>query len=227
MSHARLTKAVLQWASLAVPTILGIPHYMKAIVFDFGNVIAYFDHRIATRRIEAFSKRTGDEILKHIFGSNIEDDYEAGRITSAQFLQRVREFCEVDSSDDVLARIFAEIFWPNHEIVPILASLSQRYRLILGSNTPELHALWFRSQFAQALDYFDDLVLSYRIGARKPSPPFFAQCVRRARSSPAQCVFIDDLPANVAGARKCGLHGIVYKNVPDLRRHLARLGIWT
>lgn len=200
---------------------------MKCIVFDFGNVLAYFDHRIAARRLEPHAQRTGDEVLRFLFGSRVEDDYEAGRITSTEFLRIVRDYCAPSCDDAMLARIFCEIFTPNLEIAPFLRALSPRYKLLLGSNTPELHAQWFRSQFASVLEHFDHLVLSYRIGARKPTPRFFAHCVAVARCEPPQCVFIDDLPANVAGARAFGMHGIVYHGITDLRRRLANLGIWT
>jgi FMN phosphatase YigB (HAD superfamily) len=38
-------------------------------------------------------------------------------------------------------------------------------------------------------------------------------------------VFIDDLEANVAGARLLGWHGIVYTGTADLRRRLGDLGV--
>jgi FMN phosphatase YigB (HAD superfamily) len=38
-------------------------------------------------------------------------------------------------------------------------------------------------------------------------------------------LFIDDLLANVAGARACGWQGIVYRRGADLARELAELGV--
>jgi hypothetical protein len=38
-------------------------------------------------------------------------------------------------------------------------------------------------------------------------------------------VFIDDLPANVAGAVACGWHGIVYLDAEDLVARLRQLGV--
>ena len=59
----------------------------------------------------------------------------------------------------------------------------------------------------------------------KPAAAFFDACLRLAGCAPEECVFIDDLPANVAGARACGWHGIVYTDAPDLRQQLAGLGV--
>lgn len=108
------------------------------------------------------------------------------------------------------------------ELVP---QLRGRYRLLLGSNTTELHSRRFRQQFADVLSHLDALVLSYEIGARKPKAAFFEHCRRVAGCAPQECLFIDDLEANIAGARACGLQGIVYRSNANLREHLTRLGI--
>jgi FMN phosphatase YigB (HAD superfamily) len=39
-------------------------------------------------------------------------------------------------------------------------------------------------------------------------------------------VFIDDLEANVAAARACGWHGVVYRSPGDLAARLAELGVF-
>ena len=95
----------------------------------------------------------------------------------------------------------------------------------MGSNTNELHARQFLEQFADRLQHFDALVLSHKIGVRKPKAGFFEHCIRLAECAPAECLFIDDLAANVAGARACGWQGIVYTSFPDLRQQLMALGI--
>ncbi len=73
--------------------------------------------------------------------------------------------------------------------------------MLLGSNTNEVHAQQFRRQFAEVLSHFDALVLSYEIGQRKPNAGFYAHCQELAQAAPHEIVFIDDLPANIAGAR--------------------------
>jgi putative hydrolase of the HAD superfamily len=93
------------------------------------------------------------------------------------------------------------------------------------SNTNELHAVHFRRQFADTLAHFDVLVLSHEVGIRKPCAEIYAHCQNLAGSEPRQCLFIDDLPANIEAARACGWHGIVYHRGLDLRRELHKLGI--
>ena len=74
-------------------------------------------------------------------------------------------------------------------------------------------------------DYFDALVLSHQVGLRKPRPEMFAHALQLARCRAEECLLIDDLPANVAGAKACGWQGIVYRGAEELRRELAEHGV--
>ena len=103
--------------------------------------------------------------------------------------------------------------------------LKPHYRLLLGSNTSELHARQFTKQFADTLRHFDELVFSYEIGVRKPDRGFFEHCLRKANCEPAECLFIDDMPANVAGAKSCGWEAIVYTDFQSLHTELLGFGI--
>jgi putative hydrolase of the HAD superfamily len=198
---------------------------IKTVVFDFGNVIGYFDHQLTLKRLTAHSDLSADALLAAFNWSQLEDNYESGRLSTAEFLQRLRTIGQLRCADELLAEAWSDIFWPNPEVCALLPVLKPRYRLLLGSNTNDLHARQFRRQFAEPLRYFDALVLSHEIGVRKPRAGFFQHCQELAQCAPEECLFIDDLPANVAGAKALGWQGIVYTGIDDLRARLAALGI--
>jgi glucose-1-phosphatase len=143
----------------------------------------------------------------------------------AEFRSVVRQRCRVTCSDAQLDRAIADMFTPNDDVCSLVPALKPRYRLVLLSNTNELHALHFRQQFAETLAHFDALVLSHEVGLRKPCADIYAHCHKIAGATPRQCLFIDDIPANIEAARACGWQGIVYHRGLDLRRELRRLGI--
>jgi HAD superfamily hydrolase (TIGR01509 family) len=198
---------------------------IRTLILDFGNVIGYFDHRRATARLADETGLPEPFWRRHLVDPALEDEYESGRLTSAQFLAHVLQRTGATLSNAYLQQVYADIFWPNEDVCALVARLHGRYRLLLGSNTTELHAVRFREQFADTLRLFDRLILSYEVGTRKPKAAFFEECVRWSGGPADECVFIDDLHANVAGARACGLHGIVYQTFPDLLRQLAELGV--
>jgi putative hydrolase of the HAD superfamily len=198
---------------------------IKTIVFDFGNVVGFFDYDISTGRLARHSHLSADDIRRFIYGGELEDAYESGRITSAEFVRRVREGCGLTCPDDVLMPAFADMFWPNPKVCALVPRLKPQYRLLLGSNTNELHARYFLKQFEETLRHFDGLVLSHEVGARKPRPEFFRHAERLAGCAAHECLFIDDLPANVAGARALGWQGIIYGSGCDLPSELAKAGV--
>lgn len=198
---------------------------MEAIVFDFGKVIGFFDHGRALQKLARHTDMSPAEMLATVYSGSLEDAFESGRISSEEFLAQMHRLCRLRCSKDELATVFVDIFWPNEDVCALLPQLRGRYKLLLGSNTNELHARHFRRQFADVLGNFETLVLSHEIGERKPHAGFYEHCVRRAGCAPSQCVFIDDLPANVAGARAFGLHGVVYQGIADLCQQLKSLGV--
>jgi putative hydrolase of the HAD superfamily len=198
---------------------------VKTIVFDFGNVIGYFDHWLPTNRLAPHAGIPAEAIHAFLWDSPIEDDYEAGRIGTSEFLRRVRDHCRLTCSDEDLAAAYEDIFWPNPDVIALLPAFKPRYRLLLASNTNDLHARKFLAQFAEPLRLFDALILSHEAGARKPRREFFQHCQRKAGCEAHECLFIDDLTRNVEGAREHGWHGIVYQSVDDLRRRLLEHGV--
>jgi glucose-1-phosphatase len=198
---------------------------IRALVFDFGNVVGYFDHYRTLNRLASFTDLTPEAMYEAVCVSELAEAFESGRLTAADFLSRLRVLCRLQCDEKVLSAACADIFWPNPEVCALVPGLRSRYRLLLGSNTNEIHARQFRRQFAAVLSHFHHLVLSHEIGVRKPRPEFFEHCQRLAGYPAAECVFIDDLPANIEGARACGWHGIVYTSTPDLHARLGELGV--
>jgi putative hydrolase of the HAD superfamily len=198
---------------------------IQTIIFDFGKVIAFFDHGLITKRLAPHGDLPADLLHAFLFGGRLEDEYESGRLSTADFLAQLRAKACLRCTDDELIAGYADIFWPNPDVCALVPRLKPRYRLLLASNTSELHSKQFRRQFADTLSFFDGEVLSHEVGARKPSAAFFRRCLQMAGCPASACVFIDDLLANVAGAQACGLHGLVYSGIDDLTRGLIALGV--
>lgn len=200
-----------------------------ALIFDFGNVVAFFDYRKACDVYGRQLGISGEEFLARVRGlgfSELVQQYESGRIDSRAFSKAVCALASLEIPHEDFATAWSDIFELNEPVAQLVAELKARgYTLILGSNTNDLHAAQFRSQFAPTLAHFDHLVLSYEIGHIKPSASFYHACADAAGSEPASCVFIDDLAENVEGARAAGLSSLLFRDVPTLRSELLGLGV--
>jgi glucose-1-phosphatase len=199
---------------------------MKTIFFDFGNVIASFDHRRATRRFARRSELTEAEIFAAIYDGSLEGDFESGQLTVDEFLRTATVGISYRGSTEDFAREFVDIFSANQEIVALLPRLVHHgFRLVLASNTNPLHFEFFRMKFAEPLKYFHALGVSFEAGARKPQPEFFAHCQRLAGCKPSEALFIDDIQKNVEGARAFGWDAVQYVDYPQLAVELRDRGI--
>lgn len=75
---------------------------------------------------------------------------------------------------------------------------------------------------------FDDQFYSSEVGLAKPDPAFFAHIVEQLGVPAETALFVDDVPANVDGARAAGLHAEVFEHdagVAELDRILEAYGL--
>ncbi len=206
-------------------------HDRPALIFDFGNVVARFDYARSCAILGSRLGLSGEQLLRKAQEAGLTalvQRYESGRMRGEDFSKAVCQLVGLDLPHGEFAEAWADIFWLNEPVARLVAWLNSRgYSLVLGSNTNEIHAAHFRHQFAETLDHFDHLVLSFEIGEIKPSAGFFQACARAAGRSPEDCIFIDDIEENIQSARALGMTGIRY----DPRQHqvlpeeLVRLGI--
>jgi putative hydrolase of the HAD superfamily len=70
---------------------------------------------------------------------------------------------------------------------------------------------------------FDAVVLSAEVGMRKPEPRIFQHAAGLLCLAPAECVFIDDVKANVDAAIACGMTGVWHTDPVSTARALTQL----
>ena len=55
----------------------------------------------------------------------------------------------------------------------------------------------------------------WEIGSRKPDSKAYQIAAEALGLTPAQCVFVDDLPVNVDAAKELGMTGILMSDAPE------------
>jgi putative hydrolase of the HAD superfamily len=200
---------------------------VRTIIFDFGNVLGFFDLHKAARQLAAYARpgvMPGD-IHAYFYSSELEPRFEVGDLTSVQVITLLRERFGLAGSDEQLALAYADMFTPNESVCNLIPALRGRYRLALLSNTNDLHYRHFRQQFAETLDLLHIHFVSHEVGLRKPDPRLYRHVQRRLECDGHECLFVDDLQANIAAAHACGWQGIVYQRGADLRQKFEEAGI--
>jgi len=118
--------------------------------------------------------------------------------------------------------IWVRILRANEEILPLLERLKASHKLVLGSNTDEIHHTYCQ-QHVEALAQFDESFLSFQMGLLKPDPQFFLHILNELGAGPTDCVFIDDTTENVDSARSVGMTGLQFTGNDNLQSSLTAI----
>lgn len=183
---------------------------IKTFIFDLGKVIVNFDHSRIIKRIEQSCDLKSDEIYKIVFTSTTVRDYETGKISSLDFYSEVKKLLNLRMNFTE----FADAWNSTFDMEPILSekfieSLSKSYRLLVLSDTNELHFEFIKANFP-IMHFFDDYVLSYQIDAVKPDPKIFLAAIEKANCLPEECFFTDDRSGNIEGAQSVGINALQF-----------------
>jgi HAD superfamily hydrolase (TIGR01509 family) len=194
------------------------------IIFDLGKVILDFDPRAITRRLSGTFKIPEKRIHEVIYGGELESLYDRGKMSSRDFYQDVVRSLGVDLSFREFRDMWTRIFTCNDGVCDVIQALKKRNRLLLLSNTNEMHFEYAVRTF-DILNVFDDHILSYRVGERKPHPEIYLAALRTADCPADECTYIDDIEEYVLAARQAGMHGIVFRDAQQLQKELSAVGI--
>jgi putative hydrolase of the HAD superfamily len=201
---------------------------MTTLILDLGNVIAFFDHRAACRQLAALASTGADEsrVYGAIFKTPLEEDFDCGRISPEQFVGALRTTIASTAPDEAIARAWCDIFRLNDDVASLLPAIQlSPLRLVLASSTNALHFQWVTSRFPTAFEAFDEFVVSFEVGARKPDQAFFNEVLTAAAAPAHECMYIDDRPEYVHAAREMGMSGAVYGPGVRLAKALEDVGI--
>lgn len=198
---------------------------IRAILFDLGNTIVPFDFQRGYARMEQHCQWTASEIPKRIAQTGLVPKFETGDVEPKEFVARLCTELGLRMSHEEFCDLWTSIFLSGM-LIPesLLASLAERYRLVLVSNTNAIHFGMVREKYP-LLRHFHELVLSHEVGAAKPSPRIYREAIARAGCAPDECLFIDDIEMCVEGARREGMDAIRFESLSQLERDLSARGI--
>lgn len=197
----------------------------KAILFDLGRVLINFDYWRGYRALEGLCPHLAEEIPRRISASGLVERFETGLIEPHDFVDQMCVTLDMKVGYDQFSEIWSSIF--TDILIPesMLEGLKRRYRLVLVSNTNALHFEMLRETCGHLLRHFDDLVLSYEVGAMKPRPEIFQIAVDRAGCRPEECFYTDDIVAYIEGAKRMGIDAVMFESRVQVEGEMRLRGI--
>jgi len=198
---------------------------VKAIIFDLGRVLVPFDFSRGYDRMAAMCPYPASEIPERLRQTDLVARFEGGEFAPEDFVARMSAILELNGSYQEFCEIWSSVFLP-YTLIPesLVESLHHRYRLVLLSNTNAIHFSMIRQNYP-ILNHFDSYVLSYEVGAMKPSPVIYQEAIKHAGCRPEECFFTDDIPAYIEGARREGIDAVQFENHVQIERELRSRGV--
>ena len=189
--------------------------------------------------------RPSSDPFRHLYGKLFDGDEAAmeeflATVCTAEWIRQQDMGLPVADAVALLARRFPDhaplieaydkrwqeiLAGPIEDSVSVLDDLRQRGVPLYGlTNLPgeKFPALMERLDF---LDWFEDVVVSGAVGIAKPDPEIYLHLLETYHLVSESTLYIDDVEANVEGAKALGFVGLYFQSPANLRADLVELAL--
>lgn len=182
------------------------------LIFDIGNVLIDFD---LPRLLQMISKNSRVPI-EDLRGTWTHEDtvaVETGQIDPRDHYRTYAGSIGLEWSYDVWKRVWMDIYSINETGMTLIKEYRAKgFPLYILSNLAEYNKEAIEMKFKNFFKPFTGSFFSYELGLHKPDPEIFLSVCSMIKTPPEKCIFIDDLPENVHGARSIGMRAIQFKS---------------
>ena len=199
---------------------------IKNVVLDVGRVLVAWQP-LDTMRGLGFSEEIITDLDAALFKSGIWNETDRGVLTDEEFL-------ELASRNAPAYEKEIRLFWNNidkaiwqlpYAKTWIRAMKKAGYHVYILSNYGSFTYQKTRNEALNFIEDVDGAIFSYEIKEIKPDAAIFAALFKKYNIKAEESVFLDDLAANIEGAKRVGMHGIVFTGIEEAKEALKALGV--
>jgi epoxide hydrolase-like predicted phosphatase len=137
--------------------------------------------------------------------------FEEGKVAEERFEAGLGSLLGLASPAGLIDRLFAGARPEESMVAAVRAARDAGVRTGLISNS------WGTTRYPRDLlaELFDGVVISGEVGIRKPAPRIYELGAESIDLPPSDCVFVDDLPFNLAPAEELGM-AVIHHTEPQV-----------
>lgn len=197
---------------------------IKNIIFDMGNVLLAFSPQTYIKTVTA-DESIASAVLKELFYGREWQELDAGAISEEdaveQVVQRIPGYVQYVRN---AMENWHTCLTPINGMPETIKRLKDRgYKIYLLSNT-SLRFIKFKNE-VEMFKNFDGFIASAQEKMVKPNKEIYDCLCKRFNLKPGECIFIDDLQANIEGAENAGLQTHLFLGAEELCGFFERNGI--
>jgi len=197
---------------------------INAVIFDWGGVLID-DPAPVLFKYCANAFGVSEEQYIIAFDTCI-NDFQTGAVTEKQFWTNMAKRLKVSmpKANSLWTEAFMAAYKPRQEMFSLASRMRKagcKTAILSNTEKPVVEII-----NKQKYDSFDITVLSCLEGTAKPGRKIYDLTLNRLGIPARQALFIDDKQENIDGAKQAGLQTILFKDVNQLKRDLARTFGW-
>ena len=199
---------------------------IKAIIFDFGNVLLEWNPRYVYQRYFPNDPEGMERFFKEVDFADWNLQQDKGR----PFVEGVAILSEKFPHYAQLIQAYHENWTDSigaaySGTIEILKQLKQAGYPLYGLSNWSAETFPYAREKYGFFDLFDDFVISGAVGQVKPDPEIFQIMLKKIGKPAEECLFIDDSLTNINQAQKMGFGTIHFQSPEQLAAALHELKI--
>ena len=199
-------------------------NHVKAIIFDFDGVINMNERNGEFRWQENLERDWGlapADFNPKTFNRDFEAEVIPGNKKVAKHLiETIPERLNHENVEEFIAYWFSRDMHPDDEMLSLVQQVKDiGIDVHIGTNNEprRAHQIWHE---AGMVNYFHRFFTAGHIGKAKPFAGFYNHIEQALGLKGSDLLMVDDVEANVEGARTCGWHGHHFENIEGLQSAL-------
>jgi len=199
---------------------------IKLVLFDMDNVLCDYDRAKRVACLAELAGTTSAFVHAAIWESGFEALGDSGALEAADYLRGFGERIGYPLSLGEWVEARRRSMQANLAMLEIARGLRDAVGIAVLTNNTTLVADHIDTLLPDMRPLFGARIYaSARFKTAKPDPDCYRRCLSELQVAPENVLFVDDLAANVAGAREAGLLAHHHTSVEAFRQVLSAHGL--
>lgn len=208
------------------PTSAAVIDEIKLVLFDIDNVLCNYDRGKRVAHLAALAGSTDAFVHQAIWDSGFELLGDSGALDAVDYLRGFGERIGYPLSLDEWVEARRCSMRADCAMLEIVAALRGTVDIAVLTNNTTLVADHIDTLLPELRPLFGSKIYtSAQFKTAKPDPLCYRLCVSELKARPETVLFVDDLAANVAGAREAGLLAHHHTSVETFKHALSGYGL--
>ena len=196
---------------------------IKTVIFDIGGVMVGLG-RIRFFEQFGYAPKISEQVMNSTVKSRHWKELDRGILTDEEVIDRfVKDAPELENEIRHCMENVHGIVYRLDTSIPWIRSLKDRDMQVLYLSNYSMKVAKDNEDAMDFLPYMDGGLLSCDYKVIKPDPAFYQILIDKYDLVPSECVFLDDLEANLETARQLDIHTIRVKDHEQAKADLEKM----